>query len=225
MLVRLLSHLLNQHKVLLSALSVRRNVGLIQKFGPRFCVMGPSGRTEEPLPVEAREVAALAVRENKRIEREYGRIRVAAGPIPDAGGCWVWWDESSFTAESSAQKREEERHLILHELGIMISHELANAMFSVSTYFQHTRRQIASSEPAHALIERVGQDMERMKAMPLLLSTLYEMSKQPTATVDMKAVVQSVANHLGPREESARCARLALPRGPGNQRPHGSRRP
>jgi hypothetical protein len=30
----------------------------------------------------------------------------------------------------------------------MISHELANAMFSVSTYFQHLRRQRATDDPA-----------------------------------------------------------------------------
>src|ERR1700678_1362210 len=79
----------------------------------------------------------------------------------------------------------------------MISHELANAMFSVSTYFQHLRRQRAADDPAHPLIERVSQDLERMKAMPHLLSTLYEMSKQPTGRVDMKRVVQAVAKEVG----------------------------
>ncbi len=170
---------------------------MLQKFGPKFCVIGASGKTEEALPVEAREMASLALREGKRIEREYGRIRVAAGPIPGAGGCWVWWDESAMTAESTAQKREAERHQILHDLGIMISHELANAMFSVSTYFQHIKRQQAPEEAVHPLIDRVGKDMERMKAMPHLLSTLFEMSKQPTSQVDMKRVIQTVAREVG----------------------------
>jgi hypothetical protein len=197
MLVRLLSRLLGQHKLLRTSLSVQRDVALMQKFGPKFCIIGASGMTEEALPVEAREIASLALSGGKRVEREYGRMRVAAGPIPGAGGCWVWWDESSLTAESSAQKREAERHQILNDLGIMISHELANAMFSVSTYFQHLRRQRAAEDPAHPLIERVAQDMERMKAMPHLLSTLYEMSKQPTGRVDMKRVVHSVAKEVG----------------------------
>ncbi|HEY5227954.1 MAG TPA: hypothetical protein VIJ19_05400, partial [Opitutaceae bacterium] len=130
MLVRLLSRLLAQHKVLKSAFTVQRNVALMQKAGPRFCVIPASGKTEEALPVEAREMAASALRDGKRVEREFGRIRVAAGPIADTGGCWVFLDESTLTAESTAQKREAERHQILHDLGIMISHELANAMFS-----------------------------------------------------------------------------------------------
>jgi hypothetical protein len=197
MLVTLLSRLIGQHKMLKAAVSTQKDVGLMQKFGPKFCVIGASGKTDEALPVEAREMAALVLADGKRVEREFGRMRVAAGPIPGTGGCWVWWDESSLTAESSAQKREAERHQILHDLGIMISHELANAMFSVSTYFQHLRRQRGPDDTAHPLIERVGQDMERMKAMPHLLSTLYEMSKQPTGRVDMKRVVQSVAKNIG----------------------------
>jgi hypothetical protein len=172
MLVRLLSRLLGQHKLLNSAMSVQKEVGLMQRYGPRFCVIGASGKTEEILPVDVREVAALALRDGKRVEREHGRMRISAGPIPGAGGCWVWWDETSVTAESAALKRESERHQILHDLGIMISHELANAMFSVSTYFQHLRRQRTADETAHPLIERVTHEMERMKAMPHLLSTL-----------------------------------------------------
>jgi hypothetical protein len=197
MLVRLLSRLLGQNKMLRSAMAVQKEVTLMKKYGPRFCVIGASGKTDEALPVEAREVAAVALREGKRVEREFGRVRVAAGPIPGAGGCWVWWDDSAPSAEAAAQKREAERHQILHDLGIMISHELANAMFSVSTYFQHLRRQRSADDPAHPLIERVGQDMERMKAMPHLLSTLFEMSKQPTARIDMKRIVQSVAKEVG----------------------------
>jgi hypothetical protein len=196
-LVRLLSRLLGQHKMHRAALSAQKEVALMQKFGPRFCVIGASGKSEEALPVDVREIAALVLRDGKRIERERGRTRIVAGPIPGTGGCWVWWDEMSATAESVEQKREAERHQILHDLGIMISHELANAMFSVSTYFQHLRRQRTADDAAHPLIERVTQDMERMKAMPHLLSTLYEMTKQPTGRVDMKRVVQSVAKEVG----------------------------
>jgi hypothetical protein len=195
-LVRLLSRLLGQHNMLRSALAVQKEVGLMQRFGPRFCVVGASGKTEA-LPVDVREVAALVLRDGKRVERENGRMRIVAGPIPGSGGCWVWWDEASSTTETFAQKREAERHQILHDLGIMISHELANAMFSVSTYFQHLRRQRSADDAGHPLIERVTKDMERMKAMPHLLSTLYEMSKQPTGRVDMKRVVQSVAKEVG----------------------------
>jgi hypothetical protein len=126
-------------------------------------------------------MAALALRDGRRVEREFGRIRVAAGPIPGAGGCWVWWDESALTAESSAQKREAERHQILHDLGIMISHELANAMFSVSTYFQHLRRQRSPDEPGPPAHRAGGPGHGADEGDAHLLSTLYEMSKQPTS--------------------------------------------
>ena len=111
-------------------------------------MIGPAGKGGAGLPVEAREIASEAMREGRRVEREFGKIRVAAGPIPGTGECWVWWDESSLTAESMAHAREAERHQILHDLGIMISHELANAMFSVSTYFQHASARGPPTIPA-----------------------------------------------------------------------------
>jgi hypothetical protein len=160
-------------------------------------VLTPSRIADTSLPVEVREMASIALREGRRVEREFGRIRVSAGPIPATGECWVWWDESALTAEASAHKRESERHQILNDLGIMISHELANAMFSVSTYFQHLQRQKAADEPAHPLVDRVGKDMERMKTMPHLLSTLFEMSKRPTTKVDLKHLVQAVGREVG----------------------------
>ena len=195
-LVNVFSRLRSAHLSLRAARAVGRDVALVQEHGPKFRVLSPSRIAEGSLPVEVREMAGLALREGKRMEREFGKIRVVAGPIPATGECWVWWDESTLTADASAHKREAERHQILHDLGIMISHELANAMFSVSTYFQHLQRQRPAEEPAHPLIDRVGKDMERMKAMPHLLSTLYEMSKRPTTRVDLKLLVQSVAKEV-----------------------------
>jgi hypothetical protein len=195
-LVDLFSKLRGKHLTLRAAKSASREVALVQEHGPKFRVIGQAGATDGTLPVEVREMAGLALNEGRRVEKEFGRIRVAAGPIPGTGQCWVWWDESNLTADASAHKREAERHQILHDLGIMISHELANAMFSVSTYFQHLQRQRPADEPAHPLIERVGKDMERMKDMPQLLSMLFEMSKRPTAPFDLKALVLSVAKEV-----------------------------
>ena len=195
-LVELFSRLREKHLSLRTATAAARNVALVQEHGPKFRVLSSSGAADGSLPVEVREMASMALSEGRRVEQEFGRIRVAAGPIPGTGQCWVWWDESNLTADASAHKREAERHQILHDLGIMISHELANAMFSVSTYFQHLQRQRPAEEPAHPLIERVGKDMERMKDMPQLLSMLFEMSKRPTAPFDLKALVLDVAKEV-----------------------------
>jgi hypothetical protein len=196
-LVDVFKRLRKMHVTLGAARAASRDMALLQEHGPKFRVLNASRIADGALPVEVREMASEALREGRRVEREFGKMRVAAGPMPATGECWVWWDESTLTADASAHKREAERHQILHDLGIMISHELANAMFSVSTYFQHLQRQRPVDEPAHPLIERVGKDMERMKAMPHLLSTLYEMSKRPTTQVDLKLLVQSVAKEMG----------------------------
>jgi hypothetical protein len=195
-LVEVFSRLRGMHLELVAAKSAGREMALVQENGPKFRVLGTSQITDGSLPVEVREMASVALREGKRVEREFGKIRVSAGPIPVTGECWVWWDESALTADASAYKREAERHQILNDLGIMISHELANAMFSVSTYFQHLQRQKTADQPAHPLVERVGKDMERMKTMPHLLSTLFEMSKRPTTKVDLKHLINSVAKEV-----------------------------
>jgi hypothetical protein len=197
MLVGVLSRLLAQGSLLRSALKVRHEVDILQKHGPRFRILYPDATMDETLPVEVREVASIALRQGQRVEREFGRLCVTAGPVREGGGCWVCWDESAFNTAALARKAEAERHQVLHDLGIMISHELANAMFSVSTYFQHVRRQREDDEAGYPLMESVNRDLERMKAMPQLLSTLFEMSKQPTGLVDLKRVVQSVAKEVG----------------------------
>ena len=197
MLVRVLSRLLGQHRMLHSALEARVQSELVERHGPKYRLLRPSDGYDGSLPVEVREVAALAMQGGARVEREFGRMRVTAGPVPEVGGCWVCWDEALVTQAELERRGENERHRILHDLGIMISHELANAMFSVSTYFQHVRLQKSAEDPGHPLLERVSQDLERMKAMPHLLSTLFEMTKQPTAPLDLRAVVQAAAKEVG----------------------------
>jgi len=106
---------------------VQRNVSLLQKFGPKFCVIGASGKTEETLPVRgARRWRPIALRDGQAYRAaNTERYACAAGPIRGRAGAGSGGTMSAMTAESTAQKREAERHQILNDLGIMISHELA----------------------------------------------------------------------------------------------------
>src|SRR6185295_7206994 len=139
LLVSLLSRFLGQHKVLNTAMAAQEDLKLLDRNGPKFRLVPGDGAMDASLPVEAREVLGIARSQGRRVEREFGRMRVSAGPVPETKGFWVLWDEFGSTAESVAKKLENERYQILHDLGIIISHELANALFSVSTYFQFIR--------------------------------------------------------------------------------------
>ena len=196
LLVSLMSRFLGQHKVLHSAKAAQDDLKLLDRHGPKFRLIQGGGVMEESLPVEAREVVGIARTQGRRVEREFGRMRVSAGPVPETNGFWVLWDEFGSTAESVAKKLENERYQILHDLGIIISHELANALFSVSTYFQFIRKNPAEAGSVHPLMTRVDEDMERLKDMPHILGTLYEMARRPTREVDMKRVIQAVAKEV-----------------------------
>jgi hypothetical protein len=116
MLVRLLSRLLGQHRQLRAAL-----VGA--EGGRPHAEVRPALLRDRRLRKDGRDSSGRgpgdrsdgASRGQAGRARAFGRHRVAAGPVP-GGGCWVWWDESALTAESSAQKREAERHQITARL-------------------------------------------------------------------------------------------------------------
>jgi hypothetical protein len=196
LLVSLMARFLGQHKILHAALSAQEDLKLLDRHGPKFRIVQGDETMAESLPVEAREVLGIARSRGQRVEREFGQMRVSAAPIPETKGFWVLWDEFGSTAESVAKKLENERYQILHDLGIIISHELANALFSVSTYFQHIRKIPSEAGAAHPLLARVDEDMERLKNMPHILGTLYEMSQRPTTQVDMKRVIHAVAKEV-----------------------------
>jgi len=199
MLVSLLSRVLAQHKILSAALAAQNEVRLLNRHGPKMRILGPGAASVESLPVEVREVIGFVRRANKRVDREYGRLRVSAGPLPEPGGFWVIWDDNGASAHSVEKKLEDERYRILHDIGLVLSHELANALLSVSTYFQHVSNNPSEAgslavQPVRLQAER---DMARLKEIPHILEQLYEMARRRTASVDMKRLVQAVAKEVG----------------------------
>ena len=195
-LTGLFSRVLGQQKVLNAALASHSEVRLLQRVGPRMRVIHDEGGDAMGLPVEVRETLGLARREGHRVDREFGRLRVSAAPIPDERACWVLWDEEGGAGESMARKLETERHRILHDLGLILSHELANALFSVSAYFQHMRKGATESALPENLVQQVDRDMQRLKEMPHILETLHAMAREPTSSVEMRRLVESVAEEV-----------------------------
>lgn len=192
----LFARVLGQQKVLQSALATQHEARLLQRYGPKVRVIRDDGGDAMGLPVEVRETLGLARREGHRVDREFGRLRVSAAPIPEERACWVLWDEEGGAAESTARKLESERHRILHDLGLILSHELANALFSVSAYFQHIRKGTAETALPESLLQQVDRDMLRLKEMPHILETLHAMAREPTASVEMRRLVESVAEQV-----------------------------
>ena len=204
MIVSILSCFIGQHRRLNAAIGTQTEARMICQHGPKFRVLGQDPVASEALPVEVREVVSLARKDGTRVNREFGRLRVSAGLIPGGQNVWVLWDHDGAWGESLARRLEEERFRMLHDLGLVMSHELANAMFSVSTYFQHVRKQPEATPTADApgtsglagLLAQVDKDMVRLKEMPHILETVYEMGKKPTAVVEMRRLIQTAAKEV-----------------------------
>jgi hypothetical protein len=198
MLAGLLGRFIVQHRALSGAIQAKRQTEKLNENGPQFRVVEFTSDDVRSLPAEAREVVGLVRRDRKRVDREFGRMKISAGPIAREEACWILWDDQGATAASLAARLEAERYRIRHDLGIIISHELANAMFSVTTFYQKLRANLADFPPSVAgIVPQVESDLKRLKEMPHLLAGLHEMAKERTTEIDMNELAESVARACG----------------------------
>lgn len=197
MLGRLFSRLLEQNSFCRAASSALEELRLLQEHGPKFCIIDGTGSSKSQFPMEARQLANQARREGRRVEQEFGTLRVAAGPIGTTGACWVCWDESELTAVSTAEKRENEHYDQLNDFGIMLQHELSNAVTSAATFVEYRRGIGAETAREKQILDAAVNDTDRLKRIPYLFSTLHQMSKEGTSKLVMNELVQKVAREVG----------------------------
>lgn len=194
---RLFSRLLEQNAFCRTARLALEELHLLQQHGPKSCVVDGAGVPKQSLPVEARQLVHQARREGRRVEQEFGRLRVAAGPIGATGACWVYWDESELTAASTAGRREAERYEQLNDIGLMLQHELSNAITSAATFVDHRRRLGPDSDAERRILDAAVRDTDRLKKIPYLFSTLHEMAKEGTSKTVLNVLLQKVGRELG----------------------------
>ena len=198
-LASLLGRMLCQHLALQQAQAAAAAVQQLNALGPKYLLVRRGTPLNDELPIEVREVLGQARREHRRVDRDIGRLRISAGPLGGTGDFWVLSDPDGGQAVAYARKLEAERFRTLHDLGLILSHEQSNALFSFATYFQH--QSTAEGRPASdlgfsQLVRQVESDMGRLKQMPHLLDAVYEMTQRPTAEFDMRRLVNAVAKEV-----------------------------
>ncbi len=197
---RLLRHFLAKSAYLgrLHQLAEQSRVGT--KYLPGTLVLGPDETAPRHAPLVVRDLIGQARRSKEvcRILPAVGQpFRACAGLVAETGGAWAYWEEASSEVHDAAARQRSGRRNLLRELALTLSHELGNALVSLTTY-----RQSSPDQPLPApLVETVKGDVTKLEALNRqlgLMQTLHEADAEPT---DIRDLARTIGNSLGVRVE------------------------
>ncbi len=197
---RLLRHCLAKVTLLRRLNSLADQTMLGAKYLPSTIILGPTEDVPRHVPLVVRELIGRVrqTREVCRIAPADGQpFRAGAGMIAETGGVWGYWEEASTELHDAAERERQGRRSLIHEITLTLSHEIGNALVSLTTLRQFGREK----PPPEPLVEMTRTDVMRLEALNQqlgLMQTLYEVD---AAEVDLRDLVQSLGASLGLRVE------------------------
>jgi hypothetical protein len=173
---------------------------LVTRYLPGTLVLGRDEAPARDLPLKVREVIGR-VKVSGRVEREAPagdqRWRIAAGPISETGGIWASWQDGSDDLAVAAARERLTRRNLLRDMALTLSHEVGNALVSLSTF-----RQLEVARPLpDSIVEAIKRDVRNLEALNAnlaLLNKLYEAAPEP---FDIRELVGTLCQSLGIRSE------------------------
>lgn len=173
---------------------------LVSRYLPGTLVLGANEAPSRELPLKVREVIGR-VKASGQVERETPagdqRWRIAAGPIAETGGVWASWQDGAEDLAQAAERERITRRNLLRDMALTLSHEVGNALVSLSTF-----RQLESDRPLPApMVDAIKRDVANLEALNgnlALLNTLYEAAP---ASFEVRELVGTVCQSLGVRSE------------------------
>jgi signal transduction histidine kinase len=163
-------------------------------------VLGPNENAPRHLPLVVRDTIGQArrTREICRVAPCAGQpFRASAGIIAETGGTWAFWEEASSEVHDAALRERAERKEMLRELALTLSHELGNALVSLTTF-----RQTGAERPLPpSLIETIKNDVAQLEALNDNLALMQSLHEVDAAPVDLRELAQQVGSALGLRVE------------------------
>lgn len=197
---RLLRHFLakSSHFNRLSLAAEKTNLGA--KYLPGTLVLGPTENVPKHVPLVVRDVIGQARRSREMARSSPGPgqpFRANAGVIVETGGIWAFWQEASGEVHDATARQRAGRRGLLRELALTLSHELGNALVSLSVF-----RQTNIDRPATPpLIETVKSDVRNLETLNEQLSLMQTLHESQAAPVDVRELAQSIGSSLGLRVE------------------------
>jgi signal transduction histidine kinase len=170
------------------------------KYLPATLVLGPDENAPRHVPVVVRDLIGQA-----RRTREVHRVapsaeqpfRAGAGTVAETGGVWAFWEEASTEVHDATARARVGRRDVLRELALTLSHELGNALVSLTTF-----RQAGNDRPLPPpLVETIKGDVAQLEALNNNLAIMQSLHEAEPATVDVRELAQHIGHSLGIRVE------------------------
>lgn len=198
---RLLRHFLAKSTQLarLNHLADQTSIGA--KYLPGTLVLGPNENPPRHVPLIVRELVGQArrVREVCRaVPTAEQPFRAGAGLIAETGGVWAFWEEASGEVHDARVRERTGRRDMLRELALTMSHELGNALVSLTT-FRHAgpERPIPVS-----LTETIKRNIAELEGLNSSLAMMQSLHEAQSEAVDFRELVQRTGSALRLRTET-----------------------
>jgi len=197
---RLLRHFLAKSALLARLHQMAEQMRVGTKYLPGTLVLGPDENAPRHVPLVVRDLIGQARRSREicRAVPSAGQpFRANAGLVAETGGAWAYWEEASGEVHDAVVRQRASRRNLLRELALTLSHELGNALVSLTMY-----RQGGPNQPLpQALVDTVKGDVAKLEALNHqlgLMQTFHEADAEPT---DVRELARAIGSALGIRVE------------------------
>lgn len=192
---RLLRHFLSRSAQVSRLAQAAEQTVLGARYLPSTLLLAAGEAVPRHVPLVVRDLIGRV-----RRSREVCRIapgadqpfRASAGLMAEANGVWAFWEEASAEVHDATSRRREERRGLLRELALTLSHELGNALVSLSTFRQMSQRPL-TAEMAETLRGDIGQ-LEKLNQR---LGMMHALDEAEPREVDLREFVHQIGRTCG----------------------------
>lgn len=180
-------------------LAERQTLGA--KYLPGTLVLAADEPVPRHLPLVVRDLLGQARRRRETCRvapTPHQPFRAAAGVVAETGGVWAFWEEASAEVGDAIGRERGARRELLRELALTLSHELGNALVTLTTFRQSTPERPLPP----ALLETVKRSVSDLEALGDHLAVLQGLHEAEAAPADVREVAQYVGHGLGLRVEA-----------------------
>lgn len=197
---RLLRNLLSKANQFVRLSQAAAQVAIGSRYFPGTIVLASEENAPRHLPLVVRDLIGQ-VRRSKNMVRAMPCVgqpfRASAGMIAETGGVWACWEEASAEVYDAIAREKTERRHIMRDLALTLSHELGNALVSLTTF-----RQSSKERPVpEYLLETIKSDVAHLEALNGNLAVMQRLHESEASIIDIRDLVQNSGRIVGVRVE------------------------